>query len=367
MIDTPELLQSLLARIVRAGAVALDTEFVWERTYYPRLGIVQAGLADGTCELIDATVLDLTPLGPILASPGVQKIFHDAQQDLTILRRASGTPPRNVFDTRLAAGFAGFVSTISLQQLLSELLGLDLAKTETRTDWIRRPLSDKQIEYALDDVRYMIRARDTLLERARRFGNEQWLSEEQTQYDTPSMYDDREPRVQFERVKGCGKLRGRKLAVLRELAAWREYEARRRDVPRDYVIPDIVLMEISLVIPGSTESLSKVKGFSANMLTRYGEQVMAQIEIGLEISRRECPRLGPRHRRANAKALVDNALALVRDRCLARNIDPTLVVTRSELTSLAHQTDEASGEQFRVLSGWRRGFVGEELLAMLSG
>jgi ribonuclease D len=179
MIESPEHLASLVDSIRASGRVALDTEFVWERTYFPRLGIVQAGLCDGECALIDACAgFPLIALGPVLADTSIQKVLHDAQQDLTILRRASGESPRNIFDTRTAAGFAGFAATVSLQDLMASLLGIELPKTETRTDWLRRPLTEKQVEYALDDVRYLFRARDALLQRARDMGNEAWLLEE---------------------------------------------------------------------------------------------------------------------------------------------------------------------------------------------
>ncbi|MDR2849851.1 MAG: ribonuclease D, partial [Verrucomicrobiota bacterium] len=225
-------LEAVAARLLESEAVAVDTEFFWERTYYPVLGLIQLATADG-CWMIDTVALDdLRPLGPVLSSPAVIKLLHDAQQDLSILVRATGAAPRTVFDTRLAAGFAGLSSTGSLQALLRDALGIDLAKAETRSDWLRRPLSEGQLRYAAEDVVYLIRLRDTLLARCANDTVRAWLDEELAGLDEPALYGDRDPRLMYLRVKGGPRLAARPLAVLREAAAWRENEARQQDWPR---------------------------------------------------------------------------------------------------------------------------------------
>ena len=164
MIDTTEKLHVLVERARKIDAVALDTEFVWERTYYPRLGLIQLALSREECFLIDPCALeDLSPLGELLADPTVVKIFHDASQDLAILRSATGAEPKSIFDTRLAAGFGGLSSTLSLAALVEILLDVKLKKTETRTNWLKRPLHPQQKDYALDDVRYLRKVRVLLL------------------------------------------------------------------------------------------------------------------------------------------------------------------------------------------------------------
>ncbi|MEW6750042.1 MAG: HRDC domain-containing protein, partial [Candidatus Latescibacterota bacterium] len=246
MIDTPEALRTLVAQIRRCPSVALDTEFVWESTYYPRLGLVQLGLDDGTCHLVDAVALpDLAPLAEIIAAADLPKILHDAPQDLTILRRATGASPRNVFDTRCAAGLAGLSSTSSLLQLASTVLGVELDKTASRTNWLQRPLSPAQARYAVEDVRCLPPLRDALLARIRRLGRESWLREELLALDDPRLYEERDPREQYQRIKGAGRATPRELAVLRELAAWREEEARRSDRPRGRILSDDVLLHLA--------------------------------------------------------------------------------------------------------------------------
>ena len=189
LIDVAETVEQVVARAREEGRVAIDTELVWERTYYPRLALIQIAFSEDEWYLIDASVPEtLPPLGPLIADPAIVKILHDAAQDLAILRRATGESPKSVFDTRVAAGFAGLSSTTSLSGLLQELLEIELAKTETRTDWFIRPLSDDQLDYAADDVRYLARARDILLSRAEERGVQQWLTEELGQLNEPGLY-----------------------------------------------------------------------------------------------------------------------------------------------------------------------------------
>ena len=181
-VTTQEELAAVCDRLLHEPVVALDTEFLWERTYYPILGLVQIAVTGGGCFLLDTVRLDsLQPLGPVLASSGPVKILHDAREDLSILLREMAKSgqcfkPANIFDTRLAAGFAGLSASASLKTLLAKLLDIHLAKTETRSNWIRRPLRDEQIRYAADDVIYLPRLRDALLERCPGARVRRWLS-----------------------------------------------------------------------------------------------------------------------------------------------------------------------------------------------
>ena len=275
MIDTPDALQALVDRALDAPFVAVDTEFVWEKTYYPWLGIVQVGLAHDDCHLIDAVALkDLSPLGAVLASQDTVKILHDAQQDLWILRLATGAWPRNVFDTRCAAGFAGLGSTMSLSNLLRTCLDVQLAKTETRTDWLKRPLSDNQLDYALDDVRYLPALRDHLLSAIHRRDRDTWLAEELSRYDDEELYNDRVPEDQYARVKGTGRLSRRDMAILRELASWREREAQKANVPRNRVLSDDAMVQISRRKPHSIRSLKRLRGILDETAQKYGEIIL---------------------------------------------------------------------------------------------
>ena len=205
MICTAEALAKLIAHALDCERVALDTEFVWNRTYYPKLGVIQLALANGDCYLIDpVAIADLSPLGALLEHPKVELILHDAQQDLAILRRATGAFPRNVFDTRCAAGFANMSSTTSLAELLEQTLGVVLDKTETLTNWVRRPLSEDQLAYAIEDVRYLHETRDVLQARVEEIGRSTWLTEEMAAYDDPQLYEELRPTRAIHADQGHG-------------------------------------------------------------------------------------------------------------------------------------------------------------------
>jgi ribonuclease D len=365
MVDTPRALQALVERSRHAPTVALDTEFVWDRTYYPKLGLVQVAVAEEECYLVDAVALpDLSPLGELLAAGDQVKILHDAPQDLTILRQVTGASPRTIFDTRCAAALAGLSSTLSLGELVAQVTGVELAKTQARTNWRQRPLTPEQLVYAVDDVRHLPAVRQALVTRIRARGRESWLGEELTVYDAPELYTEKDPLQQYRRVKGVDRVSPRDLAVLRELAAWREEEARRADRPRERILSDSVLVRLVRKKPRSPSALR-----SLQILTRqYETQVLERIERGLAVADDDCPRR-PRGRPADEERLetqLDLALACMRDRSRQAEIDPPFVATRAEVKGLIREGPDAIPERHRLLRGWRRALVGDELLALIA-
>ena len=368
MVDTPEALASLIARAREAEAVALDTEFVWERTYYPRLGVIQLGLGEDDVHLIDAPALDdLTPLDTLLADPSVVKVLHDAVQDLTILRRATGALPANIFDTQRAAGFVGLSSTISLQDLFAETVDIHLPKGATRTNWLQRPLTETQRDYAEDDVRYLLTARQRLLDRAAERNRLGWIEEEMQRYEDPAQYGEPDPREQGPRIKGrgLGRLSPTQRAVLHELAAWREEEAQQRDLPRRRVLEDEALIEIAQRRPDRPARIEG-KGISNRERDRFGEALIEAVERGLAVPAEERPARAPKHPdedRIAARTLV--VQAFVAGRCAQEELDAGLIATRAHLKALVEDGPDA--EHHAVLDGWRRAFIGEDLLALLRG
>ncbi|MGW8195489.1 MAG: ribonuclease D, partial [Desulforhopalus sp.] len=206
-ITTESQLDALIKRALQTDAVALDTEFVWERTYYPRLGLIQMALSDEECFLIDPlTIKNLQPLGKLLSDRSVIKIFHDAPQDLAILQRATGTAPQNIFDTRLAAGFSDLSATLSLSNLIKELLDIDLSKNETRTNWLQRPLTKNQVSYALNDVRYLRATRILLLSRIIGPKIKSWLQEELNLLNNPATYSGPAGNTRYQKLRGASSL-----------------------------------------------------------------------------------------------------------------------------------------------------------------
>ena len=367
LINTPNELETLVNRALDAPCVGIDTEFVWEQTYYPRLGIIQVGLSENDCHLIDAVTLsDLSPLGTLLSDPHTVKILHDAQQDLWILRRITDAIPCNIFDTRCAAGFAGLSSNLSLGNLLRMRLNIQLPKTETRTDWLRRPLSDKQLEYALDDVRFLPALREHILTDIQRRGRENWLAEELRQYDIAKLYDDRAPEEQYMRVKGTGRLSRRDMAIVRELAAWREKKARQVDRPRNRVISDDAIVQIARRKPQSIQSLKRVRGIARATINQYGNSLLNTVQRGLAIDEKNCPPISlPVRPDPFEDARLDLAMAFMRGQCLSEGIDIAMVASRSEVKEFISSQKNATDNPLHT--GWRREFLGADLTALLTG
>ncbi|MCY3736939.1 MAG: HRDC domain-containing protein [Gemmatimonadaceae bacterium] len=364
MIDSEQELAERLEEARRLGCTAIDVEMVWERTFYPALGVIQLGFSRQQCHLVDAVALEgrLAPLAELLSGPTV-KVLHDALQDLTVLRMATGASPRSIFDTRIAAGFAGLAHTISLRDLLQELFGVELEKTETRTDWLRRPLSPTQIGYAEDDVRYLVEAREELLRRARAAGVEDWLQEEMAGLDDPALYEERDPREAFRRVKGYGKLDRRQLAVLRELAVWRETAARELDRPRGQVASDKLLLLLAQRQPVEMEDLREIRSLRRHLRTR-GEALLRAVRAGLDLEPGDWPSGPPRIRHGREVEMRSRAASeRVRERASARGIDEGLVATRGEVRSLVREGPEKEAGCNRLAGGWRWTLVGEEVAA----
>jgi len=366
LINTPDALETLVHRALEAPCVGIDTEFVWEQTYYPRLGIVQVGLAENDCHLIDAVTLsDLSPLGALIADRHTVKILHDAQQDLWILRRITDAIPCNIFDTRCAAGFAGMSSNLSLSNLLHLCLNIQLPKTETRTDWLRRPLSNNQHAYALNDVRYLPALREHLLTDIQRRDRENWLAEELRQYDVAKLYDDRAPEEQYTRIKGTGRLSRRDMAIVRELAAWREQKARQADRPRAWIMRDDAIVQIARRKPQSIQSLKRLRGISRSSINQYGNNLLNAVQRGLTIDEKNCPPISPPVRPDPLDdARLDLAMAFLRGQCLSEGIDITMVASRSEVKAFISKKNAPDNP---LHTGWRREFLGADLIALLNG
>ncbi|MEM6328489.1 MAG: HRDC domain-containing protein [Bacteroidota bacterium] len=371
MITSRDDLAALCDRARQQVAVAIDTEFVWERTYYPALGVVQVGLGPDDVHLIDTLALtgdDLAPLASLLADPDTEVVLHDALQDLQILHRATGALPQNVFDTQRAAGLVGQTATASLQDLVEWVTGVRLEKGATRTNWLQRPLSDRQIPYAEDDVRYLLDVRDKLVDEADARDRLGWIDEEMDRYEDPADYTEADPVDAVDRVKsrGIGKLGPQERAVLRHVAAWREREARRLDRTRRMVLPDDALVEIATRRPRSEQDLGRV--LTGRQAKRYADGLLAAVRDGEAADpepRARRGRPGPEEDRRQAQLNV--LQGLVAGQCTLGDVDPQLVATKAHLTALVHAGTEADPADHPVLRGWRRPFVGEDLLTFLRG
>ena len=303
LIATDHELKDLITKAMSVPAVGLDTEFVWERTFYPRLGLIQLAI-EQECYLIDPVAIeDLSPLGKLISEPSVIKILHDAQQDLMILQNATGAEPKNIFDTRLAYGFCSGSSILSLSALLERTLNISLPKTETRANWLMRPLTDKMVEYACDDVKYLTALMNFIVASAEKQNTAAWLKEELKIYDDPALYAEIAPDDYFRKIKGIDQLKGAKLAVLRELAAWREETARQRNRPRGHILHNNILLKLAYKCPATMDELNRISHLSPKNIKMYGEDLLECIKRGLNTppELQPAPVLRPVRKKAAAK------------------------------------------------------------------
>jgi ribonuclease D len=363
LIDSSKALQEVCTKISEAGRVAIDTEFVWERTFYPALGIVQLGIDQKRAWLLDIPALNgkLEPLGLLLADPEIEKIFHDAKQDLTILRIATGYYPKNIFDTRLAAGFVGLSSNLSLVNACREFTGEIIKKDETRSNWLQRPLSSKQFQYALNDVLFLPTVRDKIMLKAEELSRQAWISEEMKIYDDPQIYEDAPINEVYSKVKGSGRLKRDELAILRELAAWREKEARRRDRPRRHIIADEPLITLSTNKPSHIDTLKRNCGLSPRAAQRYGQPLLKTVKEGLQVTPADYPASLQKPRNQNLAAHSRKLLDFITDLCDDNSLDPALLANRKDIEKLI-LNDDPKTCNIPLMQGWRYAYAGEKIV-----
>lgn len=356
-------LTELCARLRRSDVVGIDTEFMRERTYYARLCLVQVASRDEVA-IIDplASGMDLAPLDELLADPGVVKVFHAGSQDLEIFHGRTGRVPSPVFDTQVAATLAGHPSQVGYAALVHGVLGVTLVKGEQFTDWSRRPLSARQIEYAEADALHLPAVYDRLKERLVKDGRLEWLASDFARLEDPATYI-AVPEEQYRRVKRASALSPRHLGVLMHVAAWREREAQRRDVPRKRVLPDETLVEVARRMPGDTGTLEAVRGISDRVNHRSRVEILEAVRRGAAMSDAELPRFAKRDRHDAPEGVVELMAALVRIRARESGVAGPLLASRDDLEALASGVRDGSP----LLEGWRRAIVGDELIELLEG
>jgi ribonuclease D len=367
-------LRELAAGARAAGVVALDTEFMGEGRYRTLLCLIQlaipeAGAMGERIELVDplAENLDGAALAEILGDPGVRTVVHAGRQDIALVRRRFGAQVRGVFDTQVAAGFAGFSAQASYEALLSELLGVRVSKSASFTRWDARPLTAEQRSYAREDVVHLLELAAELERRLRTLGRLEWALEECAALEFSS--DERDLEAIFERLPRVRSLSATARPVARELVAWREALAQRDDRPVQSVLSDAALMEIARRAPSSREELQRIRGASSGSIRRRAADLLDAVQRG----RARPPEPAPRRPRTQPPRPDDAPLialseALVRARARDVGIAYELIAARAELQAIvtAHRS-RASEPAVRTLRGWRRELVGEELLELLAG
>jgi ribonuclease D len=352
-----ELLQAL-ARLAPAEFVALDTEFMRESTYFPKLCLVQIATPEH-CALIDPlAVPDLQPLWNFLNDRGRIKVLHAARQDLEVLSVAMrGALSGPIFDTQIAAALLGHPAQIGYGALVAATLGRQLEKGHTRTDWSRRPLSPEQLKYAEDDVRYLVPLYQHLRDALQEAGRMPWLYEETRELEEPSLHRT-EPEAAWKRLKGLERLRPEQRATAKLLAHWREEMAIKHDKPRGWILADEALREIAERLPGTAQDLESVKTLPAGIARRRGEELLALVTKGRERGRSEPAAAIPPRPEPQQLALVTKLMNLTRATAEQLKVSPELLATRRDVEQLvfSNRTD-------RLSTGWRKAVIGDQLIA----
>ena len=351
-----------------AGVIGLDTEFMRERTYRARLCLVQVATPGNIYILDPLEVEDLSEIAALISDPDVEVVVHAGRQDLEIFFERYDVVPARIYDIQMAAAFAGLGASLPYGRLVQELTGAKLKKGESYSDWCHRPLSDEQMTYAADDVRYLLEAATELKRRLVEQGRDSWVTEELAPLENRDAFVMDLDEV-YKRVGGRGSLTGKQLGVLREVARWRETEAQRRDTPRGWVIKDPTLIEIARRAPTNISALTKVRGLNPREAERFGPAILSAIERGLTGGEVKAPKAPPRSAQVRARVLSGPADAIVRSRCEAANIATELVSTRGELEALL--ADISAGvedlSRHRMMRGWRKELAGDHVVAFAGG
>jgi ribonuclease D len=353
-----------------AGRFGIDTEFVSESRYRALLGLVQVVVeVDGGqhIELLDPIEgFDHEPLAAVWADPEVEVVIHSGGQDVAILRRAWGVGPTNVFDTQVAAGFAGFSAQAGYGNLLQAALGVRLAKSAGFTRWDRRPLTEEQLDYARKDVEDLLALTDRLQLRLEESGRLDWAREECRRLEDIS--DERDAESAYRRLPRVNQLRPRPRAVARELAGWREATAEAEDRPVGAVLPDVALVEIAKRQPGSLQELERIRGIRPDTGRRRGKQIIEVVERAKDLEPPPAEDVQRNDVDARDAPVISLAESLVRSRALGAGLAYELVAARADLQAIVSAAREGRPEpDVRTLRGWRRDLAGEELLALLKG
>ncbi|MDH3474028.1 MAG: ribonuclease D [Rhodospirillales bacterium] len=357
-------LAAFCERQAKAEFIAVDTEFLRDNTYWPKLCLVQVGGPEEVAAIDTlAPGLDLTPLLDLLYDPALLKVFHSARQDLEIFYHMTGRLPAPVFDTQVAAMVCGFGDSVSYEILVRKLAGAKIDKASRFADWSHRPLTKRQLDYALADVIHLRPAYKKLKTKLGKNGRAEWLREEMDVLTDPTTYD-LAPQGAWRRLK-TRSTDGRYLAVLRALATWRDTEAQRRDTPRGRVLRDEQLFDIAAHTPKTPEELGRTRGLGRDLAKgRIGQAILAAVAEGLAVPQAELPKAAPRSELPKGLGpLIDLLKVLLKMRSEEHHVAQRLVASVADLEAIA--ADDAA--EVPALKGWRREIFGTDALALKHG
>ena len=362
-IANQESFEAFVDRARSSSVLAIDTEFLREKTYYARLCLLQLATDDEVVVVDPFAVESLAVIEPLLTDESIVKLFHAGDQDLEILYHEVGVLPHPVFDTQIAAALLGQSQQVGYGALVHAECGVSLKKIDSFTDWSRRPLSDSQLEYAADDVVYLPRLYRMMTKELTEKGRLTWLDHDFEELVDPARYE-QDPRERYRRLKRGNQLTLQQLSAAREVAAWRETEAQRRNIPRKWVLTDEQIVEACKREARTIDELFMVRGMREKLSTRDARKVVSLLKSGLDLPEDAWPEPDrPSRNEPNVDAQIDLMNALVRLRSKENGIAMQTLASHAELSQVARGHHEGVD----VLKGWRRALIGEELLELLAG
>ncbi|WP_165063862.1 ribonuclease D [Paludisphaera rhizosphaerae] len=368
LVATAAGLLELIEHVRGEGRFGFDTEFVSEDTFEPVLCLIQVATSQRLAVVDPLAVGDLTPFWEVVLDPAIEVVMHAAGEDMRICLMRTGELPERVFDVQLAAGLVGYSYPLSHTNLVGQLLRVTISGSETRTDWRRRPLSQAQVRYALDDVRYLLELRDRLGAELERLGRSSWAEDEFQDY--LDAIEQRADEDRWRRLPGLQHLNRRALEAARQLSHWRENEARRQNRPMRQVMRDDLVVAIAKRMPGNRRDLEALRDFNRPGLINRADDILAAIAAARAVPDEQLPEPAPRHDDAPGASTVANLLAAALAQCCLENrVAGSLVATNSDLKRLIRWRLDGCPEGGRpeLARGWRGELCGRLLLDVLDG
>jgi ribonuclease D len=362
-IETKQQLQELCQQLKGSKWLAMDTEFIRDKSYYPKFCLLQISNGSVAASVDPLAIDDMSELADIIYDSSIVKIFHAGRQDLEIFHLLWEKLPQPLFDTQLAATLLGLGDQIGYANLVQKLTGRELDKGHSRTDWSQRPLNREQLRYALDDVIYLGDIYLDISAKLKSLGRESWLQEDFAELANPATYTI-DPDSMWQRIKGNQRLKGVQLAVLQKIAAWREQQAERADRPRRWILKDEIVIDLARRQPKDLKALERIRGLEPGSIKRNGATLLQLIAEAMALPKERWPQVKKRSSALtpNQEAIADLLQCCLRLIAEQEEITPSALASRKDLESVVAGNREAD-----LLHGWRRSLVGEVLLEVLAG
>lgn len=360
-IDKPEQLADLCEKISQEPWIAIDTEFLREKTYYPIFCLLQIATPKWVVCVDPIALPDLSALFSVINNPQIIKVLHSCRQDLEIFYQLTGVVTSPIFDTQIAAPLLGFQENPGYAMLVSSYLNINLSKAHTRTDWSMRPLSEDQLQYAADDVIYLCQVYQIMTEKLQQLGRIQWLENDFELLNNTELYQ-LSPVNAWLKVKGKNKLTGKQLSIVQALSQWREGAAQKENRPKNWLIRDDLMLELAKLQPENVEEMSKVRTMNERTTRRYGKIICQLINEAKQKSPIPADNKKAVKKTQQQEAVLDVMTAVVRLRAEENSLNPVILGNKKSLEKLLLEEEDCP-----LLQGWRYSMVGKELQCLLQG